>query len=270
MRIKRWEIATVFAGLAFACIFLFSNVWGVGIALVCADALWLLTRIEIIQRPGSPGQYATLRGRLGLVRLILVCGVYAAVIYGTFIIRHDISPNTRVATVADFALAGLAFMLLGELRRSGNDMLNWIFGARAEKRVGASLSFFGHRGWFVAHCYPKDWGGDIDHVVCGPGGAYAIETKSYGFRSRDLRQTRSSAWWLREKLQAPWVTGVLCVAEDRDAEQMDKVWVVGHAQLVPWLMVQKNQPVDAEAARRILSEAFEPSETTSGTSAQIA
>lgn len=254
MKVRRCEVATSLLGLALAVPFVFSNIWGLGVALVSADALWFLTRIKVVDRPGVAGRYATLRGRLAAVRLIFIGVVYAAVIYGLVIVRHDLSPRARVAFVADFAMAGLGFMLLGELKRGGDDTLNWIFGACAERKVGASLAFFAHRGYLVLHGYPKDWGGDIDHIVCGRTGAYIIETKSYGFRTRDLRQTALNAWSLRERLRATWVTGVLCVAEDREAELKGKVWVVGHAQFVPWLADQQNQPVDPESARRVLLE----------------
>jgi len=63
--------------------------------------------------------------------------------------------------------------------------------------------------------YNKDKGGDIDHILCGSNGAFVIETKSYGFRGRDIRQTALNAWWLGQKLGVSWVTGVLCVDDDR-------------------------------------------------------
>ena len=69
---NRWELALSLVGVAFASIFVFSNVWGLGVALVCVDALWLLTRLEIVEKHGGPGRYATLRGRLGAVRLFFV------------------------------------------------------------------------------------------------------------------------------------------------------------------------------------------------------
>jgi hypothetical protein len=249
MRVNRWELALSLVGLAFASIFVFSNVWGLGIALVCVDALWLLTRLEIVEKQSGPGRYATLQGRLGAVRLFFILGIYAAVIYGLFIVRHDLSGKTRVALIADFGLAGFAFMLLGELQRSGDDTLNWLFGARAERKVGLPLNQFADRGWLVLHGYKKDRGGDIDHVLCGPNGAFIVETKSYGFRQRDVRQTALNAWWLRQKLGVPWVTGVLCVDEDRPPEQRDRIWVVSHRDLIGWLEAQRNQPVDPEQAR---------------------
>jgi Nuclease-related domain len=252
MRVDRWELAVSVVGLVFASVFLFSNVWGLGVALVCVDALWLLTRLEIVEKQSGPGRYATLRGRLGAVRLLFIVGIYAAVIYGLFIVRHDLSGRARAALIADFGLAGLAFMLLGELERSGDDMLNWLVGARAERKVGLPLNQFADRGWLVVHGYKKDRGGDIDHVLCGPNGAFIVETKSYGFRRRDVRQTALNAWWLRQKLGVPWVTGVLCVDEDRPPEHRDRIWVVSHRDLIGWLEAQRNQPVDPDEARMTL------------------
>jgi len=238
-------------GVAFALIFLFSNAWGIGVGLLCADALWLLTRVEIVERAGAPGRYASVRGHLGLAKLVLLFGVYAAVMYGLVIAHRDAS-GLRVGVVASFALAGLAFMLLGELNRSGDEMLNWLKGARAERKVGAELERLRDSGWLVLHGYKRDWGGDIDHIVCGPGGIFMVETKSYQFRRSDLRRAAWNAAWMKEKLDVPWVTGVLCVNEDRRATLDGKIWVMGQAQLVPWLKKQRNAPIDCER----VAEAF--------------
>jgi hypothetical protein len=255
VRFDRWELALSLVGLAFAGIFLFSNLWGLGLAFVGADALWLLTRVEIVETQGGPGRYPALQGRLGLARLFFIFVVYMAVVSGLYIVHHDLDSNARVAWIANFALFGFAFMLVAEFRRSADDTDRWIFGADAEKKVGLPLEQFADRGWLVLHGYKKDAGGDIDHVVCGPNGAYIIETKSYGFRRRDLRQTAGNAWWLHEKLEGlgvRWVTGVLCVDEDRPPQQEDRIWVVSHRDLVAWLEAQRNQPVDPEQARALL------------------
>ncbi len=65
------------------------------------------------------------RASLDTVRLFFIFVIYAAVIYGLFIVHHDLSSKARVTLIADFGLAGFAFMLLGELQRSGDDTLNW-------------------------------------------------------------------------------------------------------------------------------------------------
>jgi hypothetical protein len=89
LTLHRWEIGVATLGVLFALIYLLSNTWGVGLAALCADALWVLTRVDIGERPGAPGRYATLRGRLGLVRLACLLGVYVFFFYGLRIVRED-------------------------------------------------------------------------------------------------------------------------------------------------------------------------------------
>jgi hypothetical protein len=255
MSLKRWEAAVAILGLGFAAIFLFSNVSGLGFGLLAADVLWVITRIEILEDHAEPGHYATLRGRLGVLKLVLLFAIYGAAIYGLFLIRHDLPHKARAAVVGDFAIAGLCFMLLAELNRSAADALNWIKGSRAERTIGAKLMVFDDEGWLVLHGYKKERGGDIDHILCGPNGAFAIETKSHGYRAGDLRQTRTNAWWLYDRLGIrSWVTGVLCVDEQRAPEERDKVWVVSHSDLVDWLRHQRNKPVDPTFARALLAQ----------------
>jgi hypothetical protein len=253
MRLKRWETGAGILGIAFAAIFIFSNVSGLGLALLAADTLWIITRIEILEDHERAGHYTTLRGRLGVLKLVLLFAIYGAAVYGLFVIRHDLPHAARAAVIGDFAIAGLCFMLLAELNRSAEDALNWFKGSRAERTIGAELAAFKEQGWLVLHGYKKDRGGDIDHILCGPNGAYAIETKSYGYRAGDLRQARTNAWWLREKLGVRcWVTGVLCVDGQSRPEEKDQVWVVSHTDLVDWLRGQHNVAVSPDEARERL------------------
>src|SRR5688572_32703999 len=102
MKLKRWEVSAALVGVAFALIFVFSNVWGIGAGLLCAVALWLLTRIEIVEKTGRPGRYASLQGRLGLAKVLLLLGVYATVFYGLVIVQKD-GPKLRIGVIASFA-----------------------------------------------------------------------------------------------------------------------------------------------------------------------
>src|SRR5690349_12044458 len=121
MRLKRWEMAIGVLGIGVASIFIFSNIAGLGLALLAANLLWLITRIEILEDHAEPGHYTTLRGRLGVLKLVLLFAIYGAATYGLFVIRHDLPHNARAAVVADFAIAGLCFMLVAELNRSCED-----------------------------------------------------------------------------------------------------------------------------------------------------
>lgn len=253
MKLKRWETAVALVGFAFAMVFVLSNTSGLGFALIAADALWVVTRIEIVERHDRPGHYTSLRGKLGIVKLVLLGGIYAAAIWGLFIIHHDLGTRARAGVIADFAIAGLCFMLIGELNRSADATLNWLQGAKSERRNGARLDALKEQGWLVLHGYKRERGGDIDHIVCGLTGAYAIETKSYGFKSQDTRQTAVNAWWLRERLGIRWVTGVLCVEEDRSPEPKGRVWVVGRDHLVRFIEDQRNAGIEPAVAQQRLA-----------------
>jgi hypothetical protein len=248
MRLKAWEVAVAVAAAAFATFFLFSSVSGLGFGFLAADVLWVTTRIEILEDHDEPGHYTTLRGKLGLLKLGLLLGLNGAAIYGIVLIEHDVGARARATFVADFAIIGLCFMLLTELRRSGDAAMNWFVGARAEREVGGKLAVFKTRGWLLLHGYQRERG-DIDHILCGPRGAYAIETKSYGYRPSDVGQVARNAAWLRDQLQNKWVTGVLCVDDDRPPWRKDQIWVVGHRDLVGWLESYRDAPIDPEEAR---------------------
>lgn len=248
MRLKAWEIVLAVAAAAFSAIFLFSSISGVGFGLLAADVLWVTTRIEILENHREPGNYTTLRGKLGILKLGLLLGLNGAAIYGMVLIEHDFGPRARATVVADFAICGLCFMLLTELWRSGDAAMSWLVGARAEREVGSTLAVFESRGWLLLHGYRRERG-DIDHVLCGPGGVFAIETKSYGYRPRDVAQATGNAAWLSAKLQHRWVTGVLCVDEDRPPFRKDKIWVVSHRDIVRWLEESGDKPIDPSEAR---------------------
>lgn len=258
MRLKLWEVALATAAAAFALIFLFSSASGLGVALFAADLLWLVTRIEILENHAEPGHYTTLRGQLGILKLALLLALNGAAIYAIYLIQHDFGARARGTVVADFAIIGLCFMLLTELWRSGEVTRKWLVGARAERAIGDKLGAFKTRGWLLLHGYKRDNWGDIDHVLCGPGGAYAIETKSYGYRPSDVGQAVRNAIWLRAKLEIPWVTGVLCIDDDRAPFKKDKIWIVSHRDLVGWIEAQHEKPIDPEYARARLLPPLNP------------
>jgi hypothetical protein len=54
----------------------------------------------------------------------------------------------------------------------------WARGARGEESVGAILDELRSGGWYVIHDLALGRG-NIDHVLVGPGGVFAVETKSH-------------------------------------------------------------------------------------------
>ena len=118
----------------------------------------------------------------------------------------------------------------------------WQRGGAGEVTVGRALRELEDRGWLVEHDVMKPSGGNIDHVVAGSGGVFAVETKLNTFGQSGLRQARSHAAYLRKRL-AVAVTPVICVVRTKaDPKEYAGVWVVSPTQLVPHLEAGKGPP----------------------------
>ncbi|MFE5853296.1 nuclease-related domain-containing protein [Streptomyces sp. NPDC056500] len=55
----------------------------------------------------------------------------------------------------------------------------WRKGIAGERIVGAELARLKRRGWSVLHSIPLPNGGDIDHLLIGPGGVFCLNTKNF-------------------------------------------------------------------------------------------
>jgi hypothetical protein len=55
----------------------------------------------------------------------------------------------------------------------------WRIGAAGEVKVGARLDRLRRHGWRVLHSVPLGRGGDIDHLIIGPGGVFTVNTKHH-------------------------------------------------------------------------------------------
>src|SRR5881397_1164715 len=102
----------------------------------------------------------------------------------------------------------IALGLVGVVRRES--ARRWQWGAGGERRVGRALRPLERRGWLVMHDLMKPRGGNVDHLVAGPGGVFTIETKLKRFGTRELGQARAHASWAAKRLGVP-VVPVLCV-----------------------------------------------------------
>ncbi|MGP3687440.1 nuclease-related domain-containing protein [Streptomyces sp. IBSNAI002] len=56
---------------------------------------------------------------------------------------------------------------------------SWYAGLEGERRVGRELERLAPLGWRVLHGIEKGNGGDIDHLLIGPGGVFSINTKNH-------------------------------------------------------------------------------------------
>jgi hypothetical protein len=89
------------------------------------------------------------------------------------------SPSPWLPTILSVALAALAVRKIRQVRRS---MRNYALGARGERAVGQSLETLRARGYHVFHDIQDDRG-NIDHILIGPAGVFAIETKTRSKRT---------------------------------------------------------------------------------------
>ena len=55
----------------------------------------------------------------------------------------------------------------------------WRIGAAGEVKVAARLDGLRRHGWRVLHSIPLGRGGDIDHLIIGPGGVFTVNTKHH-------------------------------------------------------------------------------------------
>ncbi|WP_323182327.1 MULTISPECIES: nuclease-related domain-containing protein [unclassified Streptomyces] len=69
--------------------------------------------------------------------------------------------------------------LTAKLLRQPSEWDSWYAGLEGERRVGRELERLTPLGWRVLHGIEKGNGGDIDHVLIGPGGVFSINTKNH-------------------------------------------------------------------------------------------
>ncbi|MFB7862232.1 nuclease-related domain-containing protein [Streptomyces sp. NPDC056069] len=69
--------------------------------------------------------------------------------------------------------------LRAKLLRQSSDWDTWYTGLEGEQRVGRELARLAPLGWRVLHGIEKSNGGDIDHLLIGPGGVFSINTKTH-------------------------------------------------------------------------------------------
>jgi hypothetical protein len=240
VRLRLLEVVVAALALLVVVVLLLAGEWVAAVVFAALVVFVLAQRAQVLEREVA-GSFARTRGRLELVQTGALFAIYLVICGFFVVINRDHWTRDRHGTVAMWALAGLAFLLLRELQEHGDAALNWIFGGRAEERVGAELDLLRAQGWFVAHNLKMEYGGNLDHLAIGKPGAFAVETKSGKYRSSDRAQALRAAVWAKQKFGQRWVTAVLCVCTDppQQPEQHGKLWVLGPEQLRPWLLAQR-------------------------------
>jgi hypothetical protein len=154
---------------------------------------------------------------------------------------------------AEFTL--IVLLLLGVSFHYARGVYNrsdtWMRGSAGEREVGAALEELEATGWSTRHDVMKSTGGNIDHVVAGPGGIFAIETKLHQFGKPGIRQAHAHARYLR-KLMKTHVVPIICLANKTSPPKVyADVWCMGRPHLAQFLRDQPPRPVNPEILARL-------------------
>lgn len=155
--------------------------------------------------------------------------------------------------------------------RLHDDAWSWYVGALGEIEVGKMLEELGPE-WFVRHAVPIGAGTkDVDHLVIGPPGVFAINTKHHdgaavwigdhvvrinGVNQHHVKQAQKDGLDVRRRLSGKLglpvavtpVVALLNAKSIKDGRAVDnrEVAVVGASRLVAWLSAQERHLGTAE------------------------
>ncbi|MFF1638413.1 NERD domain-containing protein [Streptomyces sp. NPDC058246] len=97
-------------------------------------------------------------------------------------VADDLAKNPPGAAIlSDMAVRGPSVVARAwsKLLQRPSGWESWLDGLEGEKRVGRELERLTVHGWRVLHGIPKGDGGDIDHLLIGPGGVFVFNTKRH-------------------------------------------------------------------------------------------
>jgi hypothetical protein len=170
--------------------------------------------------------------------------VAGLVVASAFAVGLSVGGFAALGAALSLGASWIAFVYRAEIFRSGDRAGNYVIGLESEQIVRDALAPLEPRH-FVRHDVSLPSGGNLDHVVCGPTGAFAIETKTRRYLKLDLPIARRRALWLSKQLDGHWVTPVIClVRSNRQPYKHDRVWVVSANDLREWLESRHDRPID--------------------------
>jgi hypothetical protein len=253
MRLRFWDWVGVFVGVLVAADEFLLRMMLVGSGVLVGTVVWILVRIEISTKPGHAAGYVTRRAHVEAAQTLLLMVAIGITVAAGLGVQLKGWNRTAPGNLAIVALVALEFMLLVEMTRRGNSALRWFVGSEAERAVAAELDPLRDKGWLVVHDWPRVRGGNIDHVVCGPSGAFAIETKSGNVMRMHVSQAAGAAVEIQRKLGRGWVQAVVASDTVEAPYRSGVAWVVPTSTLRVWLAAQHGQPVEVGRAASLFS-----------------
>jgi len=176
---------------------------------------------------------------IGLGAAFAITGLTTALVLG-----HRLSVIGSLILIA-------AFLAVRRRAEAYVDLhVRWLGGATAEEAVGLTLNELRREKWIVMHDVECEYGGNIDHIVSGPGGVFLVETKQRRYLDKHVPKAKRQAARLHDDLGV-WVTPVLCIHQRAGQPFKTKgVWVVPRSEILGWLRSQHNTPVEFERLAR--------------------
>jgi hypothetical protein len=207
-----------------------------GLVLAAIVLMLAVSRAQILER-NVAGGYARARAFLLLGKWAALFLIYGVVVWLFFVMQGGHWTHDQHGRVAFWGLLGFSLFLVREIYWVGDQAMGWLRGSDMEREVAREVDPLREEGWLITHDIRKDRGGNVDHFLTGPNGAFAIETKRGRPRVSDRGQAISNAIWAKKKFGLPFVTAVLCVGTNPPAapEQHGPVWVLGKDQLAEFL-----------------------------------
>jgi hypothetical protein len=235
-RVRSWEGLLLCLPGGLSVFLVISGHGAAGLVLAAVVLMLAVSRAQIQER-NVAGGYARARAFLLLGRWLALLVIFGVVVWLFFVMHSGHWTDDEHGRVAFFALVGFSLFLVREVYRVGEDAIGWLLGSDTEREVARAIDPLRDEGWLITHDIRKDFGGNVDHFLTGPNGAFAIETKRGRPRTSDRGQAISNAIWAKRKFGLRFVTAILCVGTDPPAapEQHGPVWVLGREHLVEFL-----------------------------------
>ena len=228
-RLRWWEWLLLVPPIGVALLFLVGGLILPGAVLVALLVILVASRAELVER-NVAGAYANARGTLLWIKALAFFSIYLVIVVLAWVARRDDWSDETSGSTAVWALAGLSFFVLRDVIRLGRQAENSWRGGDEERKVGQGLDKLRDEGWIVSHNLVRDdEGGNVDHFVVGPTGAFAVETKTGRSNASARAQAVGNAVWAKKKFGQRWVTAVLCVGTNPPTkpEKHGWVWVLG-------------------------------------------